>query len=143
MRQIGQYGVESTRRRFFTETAPDGTHWAPLNPAYAELKGGGYNILYSSGALMNSLNARPGLNEVSWGSPMIYAAIHQFGGKIVPKTRPALSFLLGNVGSAGLVPVFLVRVKSVTMPARAYLGINLEDREEIVAISEDYVRALL
>ncbi len=140
MARLGQYGVDSTRRRFFTETAPDGSRWKDLNPAYAELKGPGYNILTRSGALMNSLNARPGRNEVSWGSPMVYAAIHQFGGKIVPKNKPALTFLLGNVGSSGLVPVFLVRVKSVTIPARPYLGLDADDKAEIVALAMDYMR---
>ncbi len=143
LRQIGAYGVRSTQERFLSETAPDGARWAPLNPAYAELKGGGYNILFKSGALMNSMNSRAGLNEVSWGSPMIYAAVHQFGATIKPKNAPALEFLLGNIGSRGLVPVFLVRVKSVTIPARPYLGINAADREEIVALTGDYIRELL
>ncbi len=143
MRIIGQYGVESTRQRFFDEAGPDGQHWAELNPAYAELKGAGYNILFKSGALMNSLNYRAGAHEVSWGSPMIYAAIHQFGGKIVPKSAPALEFLLGNIGARGLVPVFLVRVKSVTIPARPYLGLNTADRTEIEALATDYLRTLL
>lgn len=143
LRQIGSYGVRSTQERFLTETAPDGTRWKELNPAYAELKGDGYNILTRSGALMGSLNSYTGLEEVSWGSPMIYAAVHQFGAVIKAKNAPALAFLLGNVGSLGLVPVFLVRVKSVTIPARPYLGISTIDAEEISALASHYLRSLL
>ncbi len=137
---IGSYGVRSTQERFISETAPDGSRWAPWNPAYAELRGGG-SILTRSGALMGSLNARAGLNEVSWGATMKYAAVHQFGATIKAKNAPALAFQLG--GARGLAPVFWVRVKSVTIPARPYLGINADDREEIVALTGDYMRSLL
>lgn len=140
LRQIGAYGVRSTQERFISETGPDGSRWAAWNPAYAELRGPG-SILTRSGALLNSLNARAGLNEVSWGSPMIYAAVHQFGATIKPKNATALAFQLG--GGRGLAPVFWVRVKSVTIPARPYLGINADDREEIVALTGDYIRELL
>lgn len=140
LRMIGAYGVRSTQERFLSETAPDGTRWKELNPAYAELKGGGYNILTRSGALMQSLNARAGMDQVSWGSPMIYAAVHQFGATIKAKNAPSLAFMLGG---RGLAPVQLVRVQSVTIPARPYLGINADDREEIVALTGEYIRSLI
>lgn len=142
MRQIGAYGVRSTQERFMTETAPDGSRWAELNPAYAELKGPGRNILTGDGYLKDTMHFDASAREVSWGSPMIYSRVHQFGATISAKGKP-LTFLLGNVGSSGLVPVFLVRVRSVTIPARPYLGVNGEDREEIEALAGDYIRGFL
>lgn len=141
LEQIASYGIASTRERFMTETAPDGSRWAPLNPAYAEMKGGGIEILTRSGALRSSLNLRLGLTEVSWGSPMLYSRIHQLGGVIKPKNAAALAFSLG--GGRGLSPVHLVRVQSVTIPARPYLGISPADGEEITAIAGRYLRSLL
>ncbi len=139
MQAIGSYGVRSTQQRFRDETAPDGTRWKELNPAYAELKGSD-NILTRSGALMQSMNARPGMNEVRWGATMEYAAVHQFGATIKAKNAPSLAFMLGG---RGLAPVQLVRVQSVTIPARPYLGINADDREEIVALTGEYIRSLI
>lgn len=133
LQEIGAYGVHSTQARFATETAPDGTRWAALNPAYAELKGAGRNILTRSGKLKDDMSWHAGAAEVSWGSSRIYAAVHQFGATIKPR----------NVGSLGLVPVFLVRVKSVTIPARPYLGISPADGDEISALGGRYLRSLL
>jgi phage virion morphogenesis protein len=137
MRIIGDYGVDSTRRRMIEQHAPDGTAWAALNPAYAELKGSGYDILYASGALRGSLTYLAGMSEVSWGSGMIYAAVHQFGATIVPKNAPALSFVLG-----GKLSPYLVSVKSVTIPARPYLGISDADRVEIELLGREYLTRL-
>jgi phage virion morphogenesis protein len=134
--QIGAYGVASTTRRFGTETAPDGAPWKGLNPAYASFKGAGYDILTRSGALRSSQHYVVGAGEVSWGSGMIYAAVHQFGATIVPKNAKALSFQLGLDGRR-------VFAKSVTIPARPYLGISLEDREEIIAITQDFLGGLI
>jgi phage gpG-like protein len=130
---IGEYGVKSTVERFVTsEEAPDGTPWAALSPAYAAFKPAGYNILFLSGALLNSQHAVVGIGEVQWGSGMIYAAVHQFGATIVPKNAKALAFKLGLGG------VLTVRVKSVTIPARPYLGLSAEDRKEIPLLAQDY-----
>lgn len=136
LRAIGEYGVASTQRRFQTETAPDGSPWTALNPAYASLKGSGFNILTRSGLLQRSMNYRPGISEVRWGSPMIYAAVHQFGDTIVPKNAKALYFKLGLGGRD-------VMARSVTIPARPYLGINAEDAEEIIALTGDFMARLI
>ena len=135
LRTIGAYGLDSTRLRFQSESAPDGSAWAALSPAYAALKGGGRNILYASGALMNSLTFEAGANEVSWGSNRIYAAVHQFGATILPKNAQALRFPLGLAG------VRYAYAKSVTIPARPYLGLSMADREEIERLGGAYLRA--
>ena len=57
---------------------------------------------------------------VAWGSNKIYAAIHQFGGVIVPVKAKALVFRIGGK---------VIRCKRVVMPARPYLGMGHEERE--------------
>jgi phage gpG-like protein len=52
----------------------------------------------------------------------IYAAIHQFGGTILPKKAKRLVFTLKGK------TVFATRV---TMPARPYLGVSAENAAEI------------
>lgn len=136
--KIGAYGVRSTQERFISQSGPDGTEWQAWNPAYAELRGPG-SILTRSGALAQSLNFQAGLSEVRWGSPMVYAAVHQFGATIVPKNAPALKFQLADADGRP----FEVQVKSVTIPARPYLGLNEVDREEIIALAGDYTSELL
>lgn len=136
--KIGAYGVRSTQERFISQSGPNGAEWRAWNPAYAELRGPG-SILTASGALAQSLSFAAGLSEVKWGSPMIYAAAHQFGATIVPKNAPALKFQLASEGGGP----FEVQVKSVTIPARPYLGLNEVDREEIIALTGDYTQELL
>jgi len=52
------------------------------------------------------------------GSPVVYAAIHQFGGVIVPVNSKYLVFQInGN----------WIRTKKVTMPARVWLSKSLDD----------------
>lgn len=137
--KIGSYGVRSTQARFLSQTAPDGAAWQAWNPAYAELRGPG-SILTRSGALVQSLNFQAGLSEVRWGSPMIYAAVHQFGATIVPKNARTLAFWLS---SSSYVGSQLVLARSVTIPARPYLGLSAADTDEIVALAGDYTRDLL
>jgi phage virion morphogenesis protein len=135
---LGEYGVASTQARFATQASPEGTPWTPLNQAYADFKGAGYDILTGpSGALKSSQHFVLGMSLVAWGSNMIYAAVHQFGATIVPKSAGALFFRLGLGG------VREVLAQSVTIPARPYLGISAEDAEEIVALTQDYFARLI
>lgn len=61
----------------------------------------------------------PGAHDLAWGSNKIYAAVHRFGAVIRPKTAEAVRFRLASG---------LVRARSVTIPARPYLGLSAEDR---------------
>lgn len=109
--------VESqTRRRLTSEkTAPDGAAWKP-NRA-------GTPILVRSGHLLASIHYRTGAMDVRVGSGIVYAAIHQFGGTIVPRNASKLVFQ----GADGRRVV----VDSVTMPARPYLGLSAANRVEL------------
>ncbi|PIE13824.1 MAG: phage virion morphogenesis protein [Rhodobacterales bacterium] len=127
MDTIGRLAQLQTRRRIQTEkTAPDGTEW----PANAR----GTSTLYQTGRLHDSIDYQVGLGEVTVGSPLIYAAIHHFGGVIKPKNGKALAFMAGGDQ---------VFAKSVTIPARPYIGISSDNAEEIESVVEDFVRGLL
>lgn len=127
LRVIGTGLVASTERRFRSNEAPSGAAWAALNPAYAEIRRSG-PILVQSGALSRSITFRTGVGAVTIGSPLVYAAVHQFGARIEPKTARALRFHLGD-GMGGLKRV---DARSVLIPARPYLGISADDRATIV-----------
>lgn len=103
MREIGELLTERAKERFATSTGPDGKAWAPNKPAtiaaYLKQYGGSYRKrggLTKAGAaraaakkpligetkqLMGTLHYQAGRDSVTVGSPMAYAAIHQFGGK--------------------------------------------------------------
>lgn len=116
-----------TRRRIEVEkTGPNGEAW-PENRNKS-------STLYASGALHDSIDYAIGLGDFTLGSPLIYAAIHHFGGVIKPKTAKVLRFMAGNKA---------VYAKSVTMPARPYLGISPDNAEEIESVVGDFVQELL
>ena len=109
---IGSYLVAATHRRFERERAPDGTPWLKSARAIAE----GNRTLTDTGRLRGSIahTLTDGGREVTVGSNVLYAALHQFGGR------------------AG-------RGRRATIPARPYLGTDERDRD---AISRIVSRAL-
>jgi phage virion morphogenesis protein len=119
--ELGEYGLRSTRERFKTQTAPDGTAWAALQPWYQREKRRNRNrILTLNGYLRGQMTWQlVGDRTVEIGSNLPYAAVHQFGATIKPRAAKVLMFR----GHAA---------KSVTIPARPYLGLSDEDRSEIV-----------
>lgn len=110
-RAVGQAGVAQTRRRFLTSLSPDYVPWKVV-------RRGGHPLI-GKGLLMRSISARNATQEgVEWGSNRIYAAIHQLGGVIRPVNGKALHFKVAGG---------FVTVKSVTIPARPYLGVNAQN----------------
>ena len=105
--RIGAYLVTATLDRFDREQGPDGKPWQKSIRAMAD----GGLTLTDHGDLRGSIthNVAGDGREVRVGSNLVYAAIHQFGGK------------------AG-------RNKSVTLPARPYLGISARDGDAILRI---------
>jgi phage gpG-like protein len=61
---------------------------------------------------------------------VLYAAIHQLGGTIAAKDAPYLKFKIGDRWASK---------KSVTIPARPFLGLDDDDEREIVRIGEDWI----
>lgn len=122
--EVAALGEAATRLRFRTQTSPDGQRWKPS--LRAQLTGG--RTLTKDGHLSGSVSSNAGKDFAEWGVNRIYAAIHQFGGMIKAKAAGALKFRLPN-------GAFAV-VKAVRMPARPYLGVNDDDRADILDVFE-------
>jgi len=129
--ELGEYGLRSTRARFKTQTAPDGTAWAALQPWYQKEKRRNKNrILTLNGYLRGQMTWQlVGDRTVEIGSNLPYAAVHQFGATIKPRAAKVLMFR-GHVA------------KSVTIPARPYLGLSDEDRSEIVGRTLEWLQRI-
>lgn len=107
--EVGEYLTNSTKDRMDHGVAPDGSPWQPWSATYAATRHDGHSLLISSMSLQESIgNISSGL-VASVGAHMIYAAIHQTGGK------------------AG-------RGHKVTIPARPYLGLSDADRDAVEAL---------
>lgn len=116
-----------TRRRITEEkSSPDGQPWKPN----AE----GTPILEKYRHLLASIHYRTGADAVRVGSGLVYSAIHQFGGTIVPKNAQALHFEIGGRH---------VMTQQVTLPARPYLGFSAENKAEIERELTTYIGTLL
>lgn len=89
-------------------------------------------ILQDSGALRESIVKDPRSNSVAVGSNLVYARIHQFGGVIRPKNGSCLCIPVGN-GK-------IIKVKSVTIPARPYLVITSKENAEILKATVEYYK---
>jgi phage virion morphogenesis protein len=136
LKWIGTEVASQTRARFDTAIDPDGNPWAALNPGYAlDKKGVGIlRGLAMRGGLQGSITFAVEGGAVRIGSNKIYAAIHQFGGTIVPKHAQRLAFVIGGG---------LWLMKSVTIPRRAYLGLSAEDRTGVEAMLVSQISRLL
>jgi phage virion morphogenesis protein len=131
LKNVGVHLVQSTQERFQQEKAPDGSAWPALDPDYRAGKRGP-GILREAGmrgGLMGSITWSLQGQRLTVGTNKVYAAIHQFGGTIKPKTQPALIFRIGGR---------LAFARQVTLPARPFLGVSAEDAAEIQAIFEDF-----
>lgn len=77
MQAIGEIIVEQTDTAFETGVAPDGKAW----PASGRALATGGQTLIDSAVLRNSITVQATENQVEVGTNVLYAAIHQLGGK--------------------------------------------------------------
>lgn len=139
---IGESLVESTKKRFETSTAPDGTRWAPNSQAtYLGMvnsfgkgnfnKGGKINArgatrvagkkpLVLEGTLAEQIHYALDGNGLRVGSPEKYAAMQQFGGK-----KADFPNLWGDI------------------PAREFLGVSEADAQMIVGTVSEYLKSVI
>ena len=120
---LGEYLVDSTKKRFPTGRAPDGSVWAPKSPVTIAAQGGRRTnrldtrpLFGPSGSLSSTIAYEAFPDQVQWGSPMVYAAMQQFGG-----TKAAFPHLWGDI------------------PARPFVGLSAEDQTSVLDIIGDYV----
>lgn len=96
---LGAEVASRTQRRIREEKAgPDGEPWPDWSPRYAATRSGGQSLLMSEGDLDDSIqHFLSGPETVVIGSPLAYAATHQFGDESrgIP-ARPFLGHSAGN-----------------------------------------------
>lgn len=115
--EIGESLTESTKKRFLTTTAPDGSDWALNSILSTLLYKEGDRPLTDSMTLGNTINYQVlDATSLAIGSPMEYAAMMQFGG-----TKSEFPWLWGDI------------------PARPFLGISADDKDEILTIIQDHL----
>jgi phage gpG-like protein len=127
MTTLGALGESQTRRRIAEEkTAPDGTPWKENHE--------GTSILMKTGQhLLASVAFTASATEAEWGAAWEYAHVHQDGMVIIPKNAAQLAFTIGGV------PVF---AKSVTIPARPFVGLSADNIAQILEEVTDHFGAL-
>lgn len=124
---IGAAWETTTKGRFETSTAPDGTPWVPSERAR---KGG--KTLVDTARLKGSNTHQVDGDTVEVGTNVEYAAAHQFGAEI-------------QQAGASAVPLFLpegaVGGRVIVLPARPFIGITDEDYANFAEILEGFVEA--
>lgn len=126
---IGAEVETQTRRRISDEkTAPDGSSWKPWSPAYARSAKENHSLLERSGALYGSIQSDVEYDQVGIGSNMIYAAAQNFG-----HTYPV------DPEYQNFVPSAMDRI----LPAREFLGLSSENRDDLEALVIDFLGELL
>jgi phage gpG-like protein len=128
MSDIGARLEFSTRERILsTKTAPDGTPWAP-NLA------GTSTLMQSGQHLLGSIAWTASATETEVGASWEHAHVHQNGAVINAKNAKFLSFVVGGRH---------VSKKSVTIPARPFVGISAEDEAKIDRLATKFVERQL
>jgi len=116
MKNIAGMMHNAVEENFAQEGRPK---WIPLSPiTIAARQKKGYwpgQILQQTGKLAASISSYADNDQAVVGTNVVYAAIHQFGGK------------------AG-------RGKKVNIPARPYLQLTDEDMEEILKAVKEYLK---
>lgn len=115
---VGQLIENQTKERIATgKRSPDGEPWSAWSRAYAQTRSARHSLLVGDDAnLMGSIQNYTMGRVAEVGTPLIYGAIHQFGG--------------AGAGKPGL-------------PGREYLGLSDEDRREIEALVIDSLEGQL
>lgn len=151
MDMIGSALINGARTRIAeTNVDPDGVPWPK---SFRVLSGQGGKTLYDQGNLLASITEEPEPREVTVGSALIYAGVHQAGGTINVPGRSAKIYRRRD--EAGLGRRFVRKSEanevtdvtiadySIEMPARPYLGISEGERETILDLTTGYFDDLL
>jgi phage virion morphogenesis protein len=133
MRDIGEIIQERSMQSFATGTAPDGSRW---KPSWRAKRTGGQTLILDE-ILKGSIHVRPGKDQDKVGTPVKYAAVHQFGA-----ARGSFGTVRANVKAHSRKTkkhgVQQVRAHTRRMqlpwgdiPARPFLGVNQRDWNDI------------
>lgn len=157
---VGERLLSSSKDRFRQQNAPDGSPWEPLKPATIKARNRKgqtpITILRSNSrgkagsSLAGSLSYEAEEDQVTIGSPLAYAAIHQFGGTIRIPARKGMIFrksnALGQVGrrfakksEADHVTEVTIPAHEIRIPARPFVGLTADDEEGILEEARDWL----
>lgn len=116
---IGGLVENQSKARFDERRSPEGEAWAAWSPAYAETRKKGQTLLVASGAYRDSFAWDLNDEELRVGSPMVQAALHQFGGTDDMPAGPA------------------------DVPARPVLGVSADNLVEIETEMGRWIESVL
>lgn len=122
-RDIGEYLIDSTRRRFAAGVAPDGTPWAPNRPSTLARKSGAQPLIGESKRLSREFSYQASADALEFGSSLEYAATQQFG---------AAKGKFGKTSRGAPIPFG-------DIPPRPYIGLAEEDSAAILAILGEHL----
>lgn len=110
---IGAEVVSQTQRRIAVDKAsPKGEAWPEWSAEYAETRHSGQSLLQGENHLLNSMTFQIIGDSVLVGSPLVYAATHQYGDK-----------------DRGI-------------PQREFLGLEGADLDDVIGMVEDYLEEM-
>lgn len=110
---IGAEVESQTRRRIAVDKAsPAGVPWPEWSADYAATRHSGHSLLQGAGHLLDSITHQVDGDSVLIGSPLVYAATHQFGDD-----------------ERGI-------------EQRQFLGLEGDDLDDVVGLVEDYLEQM-
>lgn len=124
LQEIGDNLIVSTRERFDTKQAPDGTPWKRNSPLTQLLKGRDDPLIGESGGrggLLGSFHPNVSGNKLEFGNSKEYAAMQHFGGKTSPRSK----------------------YPNTTIPARPFLGLSSDDKNQVLNILQNHIKKSL
>lgn len=124
--EIGFNLVENAQLRFIDGVSPDGEAW--VQSIRAKQQGG--QTLIDKGQLRSSLTHVIHEDGVEYGTNLPYAAPNHYGATIKAVNAPFLAFKIGSK---------FVKKKSVTLPARPFVGISQEDELMVVDVFNNFL----
>lgn len=133
LNEIGAILLKNTKERINTGIGTDDRPWQ--KSWRARVQGG--TTLRKDSILINSLKyqVESGGRRVVVGTNVVYAPVMHFGGVVKPKSGKYLTFKTPLGG--------WVRVKSVTIKPRPYLGMSVDDSQEVLFAIEEYMEKVL
>lgn len=137
MQDIGEFLTKSTKDRFASGVAPDGSAWAPKSETTkAAYRARGDKVddrpLFGpSGSLSRLIYYDATATSVRWGSPMIYAAVMQSGA-----AQGAFGAWMGKDKRGR---DHFHHIPWGDIPARPFLGLSEADRTGVLEIIAEYL----
>jgi phage virion morphogenesis protein len=125
LQEAGEYLIESTKRRFSTKQAPDGSPWPANAASVIEAKGRDDALIGESKRLSNEIHYRARGNVLEWGSSLEYAATQHYGAERgdFGQTENGVPIPWGDI------------------PGREFLGLSRDDSVEVLNIMEEHARS--